>query len=749
MTNRFDSINKRANPLTSNKSPININNPQKTENPSKYLIDYKTNQNNFQNNTNQIFIKKPIFNNFTTINKKSVSSPKNILITKNININQFNYLSPEEEKQLMNEIIQKRNIIEQPSCNSQYFLPEKKSKKNKTLVIDLDETLIHSYFDMPSPRNPDISFDIFIDKKIHVNTLIRPYASEFLEKMSNFYEIVIFTASLSQYAMPIIDYIDKNQKCDFKLFREHCSCFNNGFIKELTKLKRDLKCLILLDNNPQSYYLNQENGFPISTWIDDVNDNDLFKISYYLEFLANKNITDVRPIIKDVIKNFEINYEKFDEIIENFNKKNHIKKTTNNVKDNKVNLLKSRNKFENGVDKRNKIINNTKNNDIKFKSYNNQMKNINNIKNTKLSENEKKRNKSSKRKNISSNATLKNKKKYPEKRNKNNIFIQNHATTVMNSNNITINNSQENIFPKSSLTKKNSTNNIITNPKSFFKNYLETRNNSIIGNKSHFCRNNNSRHPSHKLTETPSLISLKTDNTQKSIFQNINTINLSTKFNFKTNILKGNKSANINYLSKNNVITNNSFYNKPVNILFKQNIEKNYPSTLTSYRNRVIKKKNIKKNNKLNYFITSRNFNNEKIFDNKSVNIFHQLNRSKSSKRRLNLSLNKIYNTNNGYEKNNFLKDNFSMKIKSLVDVKKAKNSNNNRGSAKCLQRLDNFNKNNNFGKSISSYNSKKSMKVNVNERYLNIKEVMFNDKKYHRKCNDISESGKNFPTSK
>ena len=55
MTNRFDSINKRANPLTSNKSPININNPQKTENPSKYLIEYKTNQNNFQNNTNQIF----------------------------------------------------------------------------------------------------------------------------------------------------------------------------------------------------------------------------------------------------------------------------------------------------------------------------------------------------------------------------------------------------------------------------------------------------------------------------------------------------------------------------------------------------------------------------------------------------------------------------------------------------------------------------------------------------------------------
>ena len=39
--------------------------------------------------------------------------------------------------------------------------------------------------------------------KMHIYTLIRPGTSQFLEKLSNIYEIVIFTASLSQYAIPL------------------------------------------------------------------------------------------------------------------------------------------------------------------------------------------------------------------------------------------------------------------------------------------------------------------------------------------------------------------------------------------------------------------------------------------------------------------------------------------------------------------------------------------------------------------
>jgi len=65
--------------------------------------------------------------------------------------------------------------------------------------------------------------------------------------MSNFYEIGIFTASLSNYADPLIDVIDKDKVCSFRLFRESCSIVNGFYVKELKRLNRNLKNVILLD----------------------------------------------------------------------------------------------------------------------------------------------------------------------------------------------------------------------------------------------------------------------------------------------------------------------------------------------------------------------------------------------------------------------------------------------------------------------------------------------------------------------
>jgi len=263
---------------------------------------------------------------------KNYSSPKyknkkNNLKHYNITINAPSITN----KRLLSKTLSKKPIITEPQCGLEKFLPPKNTKKHKTLVIDLDETLIHSYFDMYPPRKPEISFEIFLDNKnVQVHTLIRPGAVEFLEKMSEIFEIVIFTASLSMYALPIINYIDKGNKCEFKLFREHCSVFNNGFIKDLKRLSRDLNNLILLDNNPNSYFLNKENGFPIKSWIDDLSDNELFKVIPYLEFLGDENVKDVRTILTNIKIGNNVNYPKFNKIIENF------QKTKNSENDNKT-----------------------------------------------------------------------------------------------------------------------------------------------------------------------------------------------------------------------------------------------------------------------------------------------------------------------------------------------------------------------------------------------------------------------------
>jgi RNA polymerase II subunit A small phosphatase-like protein len=87
------------------------------------------------------------------------------------------------------------------------FLPEKTSNKKKTLILDLDETLVHSGF-KPFQTKSDILLNIELERKVHIiHVLKRPGAEEFLEKMAKHYEVVIFTASLSAVKKNLINLI--------------------------------------------------------------------------------------------------------------------------------------------------------------------------------------------------------------------------------------------------------------------------------------------------------------------------------------------------------------------------------------------------------------------------------------------------------------------------------------------------------------------------------------------------------------
>ena len=79
------------------------------------------------------------------------------------------------------------------------LLPELQSQDlhKKCLVIDLDETLVHSSFKPIS--NADFIVPVEIDGTIHqVYVLKRPYVDEFLKKVGGLYECVLFTASLAR-----------------------------------------------------------------------------------------------------------------------------------------------------------------------------------------------------------------------------------------------------------------------------------------------------------------------------------------------------------------------------------------------------------------------------------------------------------------------------------------------------------------------------------------------------------------------
>ena len=222
--------------------------------------------------------------------------------------------------------------------NDEILLPPENSKK-KTLVLDLDETLVHSQF-MEFSDKSDLVIQIEIENEIHdIHVKVRPGVKEFLEKMDKIYELVVFTASISKYADPLLDLIDKKGYCPYRLFREHCTLINTTFVKDLQRLGRDIKNIIIVDNSPVSYALHPENGLPILTWFEDKSDRELYKITPILQFLSS--VSDVREYIPKFVENNTINYDKANEIIRS-NKGNKY-----GIKENRYSNCSSKSNYKN------------------------------------------------------------------------------------------------------------------------------------------------------------------------------------------------------------------------------------------------------------------------------------------------------------------------------------------------------------------------------------------------------------------
>ncbi|KAF8925502.1 hypothetical protein BGZ58_000748 [Dissophora ornata] len=164
----------------------------------------------------------------------------------------------------------------------------------KCLVLDLDETLVHSSFKLIPQA--DYVVPVEIDNQSHnVYVIKRPGVDTFLQKMGELYEVVIFTASLSKYADPVLDILDVHRVIKHRLFRESCFNHKGNYVKDLSVIGRDLKNAIIIDNSPASYIFHQTNAVPISSWFNDPHDTELLDL---IPFLADMTVVDdVNPIL--------------------------------------------------------------------------------------------------------------------------------------------------------------------------------------------------------------------------------------------------------------------------------------------------------------------------------------------------------------------------------------------------------------------------------------------------------------------
>ncbi|GAU24271.1 hypothetical protein TSUD_48590 [Trifolium subterraneum] len=166
----------------------------------------------------------------------------------------------------------------------------------KTIFLDLDETLIHSTTSRP-PDGFDFVIRTVIDETpMDFYVVKRPGIDELLESLASRFEIVVFTAALKEYASLVLDRLDKNRFISHRLYRDSCRKIDGKLVKDLALVGRDLKSVVIVDDNPVSFSNQPENAILIKPFVDDIFDRELWKLRRFFD--GSDCFDDMRDAIK-------------------------------------------------------------------------------------------------------------------------------------------------------------------------------------------------------------------------------------------------------------------------------------------------------------------------------------------------------------------------------------------------------------------------------------------------------------------
>ena len=171
-----------------------------------------------------------------------------------------------------------------------------------TLVLDLDDTLILS--DWRRERG----WRVFK----------RPGAADFLKHMAQFYEVVVFSEQLSTYVDPIVERLDPQHFLAGRLYREAAQYKNGEYLRDLSKLNRDVGKVIYVTARPKTamqrenvvvinpYRIQSEPASTSGGGEGDANapggerrvDTELLDLMPFLESIVRLDVKDVREVLE-------------------------------------------------------------------------------------------------------------------------------------------------------------------------------------------------------------------------------------------------------------------------------------------------------------------------------------------------------------------------------------------------------------------------------------------------------------------
>lgn len=176
--------------------------------------------------------------------------------------------------------------------------------KRKTLVLDLDETLIHSHHEgvlrqtVKPGTPPDFVLKVVIERhpvRFYVHK--RPHVDYFLDIVSQWYDLVVFTASMEIYGAAVADKLDSSRgMLKRRYYRQHCNLDYGSYTKDLSAISDDLSSIFILDNSPGAYRTYPDNAIPIKSWFSDPHDTALLNLLPMLDAL--RFVSDVRSVLR-------------------------------------------------------------------------------------------------------------------------------------------------------------------------------------------------------------------------------------------------------------------------------------------------------------------------------------------------------------------------------------------------------------------------------------------------------------------